>query len=310
MQSQLRDRPSKRAIILKNRRCAYCGTELTKEISTQDHVVGRRFVPKGKLNAQWNLILNACRPCNNKKSDLEDDVAAITLLPDLDGQFPHNDAAAMEDARRRAAKSISRRTRKPVSQSHETLKVQGSFGPGITANFGFVSPPQIDELRAFELARLHLTAIFFMQTYDNETLEGGWWLHGYHPVSMARRGDWGNVTMRGFMTAIKDWDCRLHAITADGFFKAMTRHHPESDCWAWAIEWNHSLRLIGFFGEREPAQETFDGFPRSEMKSVFEAPGRWFRYCEDTTLSEADDTVFQYPMAEDQGGRSSINGAA
>lgn len=75
-----------RAIVLRNVACVYCGTSLTKETTTRDHVIGRRFVPKGKFAARWNLIINACEPCNNGKAELEDDISAITLQPDLWGR--------------------------------------------------------------------------------------------------------------------------------------------------------------------------------------------------------------------------------
>lgn len=287
--------PSNRAIVLKNVRCAYCGTRLTDGNRTKDHVVGRRFVPKGRLNAQWNLIVNACRPCNNSKSDLEDDIAAITLAPDAAGRHSHDDVAAMEEAQRRAAKSISRRTRKPVEESHESFTFEGSLGSGIHFNLNFVGPPQINETRAFELARLHLTALFFFQTYNPQTREGGWWLHGFHPAVMVRWEDWGNPVMRGFMREIESWNHRLHAVTADGFFKVMTRRHPSADCWAWAVEWNRSHRLIGFFGEREPAQEVVNRCPPSNLVTVFERPDQSLRYSREIALPEADDTLFKIP---------------
>ena len=291
--------PANRAVVLRNIRCVYRGGALTQCNTTQDHVIGRRLVPKGKFNAQWNLILNACRTCNSRKSDLEDDISAITLLPDATGRFPHNDAAVIADARRRASKSISRRTRKSVQSSNERMKIEGSLGPDVGVIIDFVGPPQIDEQRGFELARLHLTALFFMQTYDHETREGGWWLHGFHPVKMTRREDWGNPTMRAFMAAIGEWDCRLHAVTADGFFKTVTRRHPLGECWAWAVEWNHSHRLIGFFGQRKPAQEIVDGFPRPKLHTIFEAPNRFLRYSMETPLPEGDDTLFIPPPSDD-----------
>jgi hypothetical protein len=65
--------------------CPYCGVALSKENSTKEHVLARKFVPKGTLNNQWNLILNACRCCNNSKSDLEDDISAITMQPNMRG---------------------------------------------------------------------------------------------------------------------------------------------------------------------------------------------------------------------------------
>ena len=43
---------------LKNINCAYYGVELDVKSSTKEHVIGKQFVPKGKLDGQWNLILN------------------------------------------------------------------------------------------------------------------------------------------------------------------------------------------------------------------------------------------------------------
>ncbi|WP_349958126.1 HNH endonuclease signature motif containing protein [Rhizobium sp. ZPR3] len=299
--------PANRAVVLKNARCAYCGIALTDSNRTRDHVIGRRFVPKGKLNGQWNLILNACRSCNNDKSDLENDIAAITLAPDPTGRYSHDDMAAIQEARRRAANSISRRTKKPVQDSRETLNIGGSLGPGVTVNFSMVAPPQIDEARAFELARLHLVAFFFMQTYSAETCEGRWWLHGFHPVLMTRWEDWGNPVMRGFMREVEDWDNRLHAVTADGFFKLMTRRHPSADCWAWAIEWNRSHRLIGFFGEREPAQEVVNRCPPRKRITVFEGPSQSLHYSPETALSEDDDTLFKVPAEVEEAEKALAN---
>lgn len=295
MMSDMKILPENRAIVLKNRRCAYCGVPLTDEIRTKDHVIGRRFVPKGKLNGQWNLILNACRPCNNKKSDLEDDIAAITLSPDPSGRHAHDDAAAIEEVRRRSAKSISRKTRKPVQESQESLNIKAHLGPGIALDINYTAPPQIDETRAFELARLHLTAFFFFQTYNAETQEGRWWVQGFHPVLMVRWEDWGNPVMRGIMAQIEDWEHRLHALTADGFFKVMTRRHPSAECWVWAIEWNRSHRLVGFFGKREPAQKIVDACPPRQRFTVFERPGQSLHYSPETSLPEADDTLFKVP---------------
>jgi hypothetical protein len=285
-------------VVLKNVRCAYCGERLTPETTTRDHVIGRRFVPKGKFNGRWNLIVNACRRCNNAKSDLEDDIAAITLLPDLTGRFGHEDAIAIEEAQRRAGRSHSRRTGKLVENSQEDMRLDGSLGHDVSASFGLVGPPQIDDERAFELARLHVTALFYMQTYDEESREGGWWQHGYHPLATAHRADWGNATLRGFMEATAAWPYRLHAVTADGFFKALIRRHHSADCWSWALEWNHSLRLIGFFGERAPAQELTNSLTPSRMVTVFQAPGRTVRMREELELAPEDDILFQPPPVE------------
>ncbi len=288
----MRELSPKRAVVLKNIRCVYCRCDLQDGDVTRDHVIARRFVPKGKLNAQWNLIVNACQPCNNKKSDLEDDIAAITLLPDPE-MLDTRTSDLIEEVQRRAAGSISRRTRKPVAESSEEIEIKGALAAGVNVSFGLTSPPQIDRARAFELARLHLTALFFMQSYDESTREGGWWLHGFHPLEMAPRSDWGNPVMRSFMTATANWECHLHAVTAEGFFKASTYRHPSEECWAWAVEWNHSLRLVGFFGKMEPAEVIVSGFPENEMRTIQESPTSAIRYRTEIALDEADDILFQ-----------------
>ena len=57
-------------IRLNNISCPYCGVMLTCETTDKEHVIGRRFVPKGKLNGNWNLVVNACRTCSGIKADL------------------------------------------------------------------------------------------------------------------------------------------------------------------------------------------------------------------------------------------------
>ena len=65
--------PSK-PVLLRNTVCAYCVVQLTASNATKEHVVGRKFVPTGKLDKRWNLILRTCSPCNTRKSELEDDL--------------------------------------------------------------------------------------------------------------------------------------------------------------------------------------------------------------------------------------------
>lgn len=281
-----------RPTVLNNCTCPYCGVALSPEIISEEHVVGRRFVPKGKLNGNWNLIANACRPCNGRKSDLEDDISAITLQPDLLGQYGHGDAGAIADAQRKAKGSLSRRTKKTIRDSQERIGLSVNLGTGSDLSFSFIAPSQIDDWRAFELARMQLAALFYMQTYNSETRRGGYWLHGYHPVMQAARSDWGNSVMIAFAHEIEGWECRLVANTAEGFFRVIIRKHPSAETWAWAIEWNRSRRLIGFFGEREPAQNIVNSFPELRAQIVYQASENSLSYRVETPLSENDDILF------------------
>jgi hypothetical protein len=110
-------------------RCAYYGAAETFENPlTSEHVVGRRFVPRGSLAGGWCLILQACRNCNNKKSDLEDDISAITLMPDMG--TGHADPKLAILAEQKAEGSFSRRTGKIVADSAESMEVGSEFMPG------------------------------------------------------------------------------------------------------------------------------------------------------------------------------------
>jgi hypothetical protein len=273
----------------------YCGQELTPETTSKEHVVGRRFVPCGSLQGAWNLIVNACTACNARKADLEDDISAITLHPDAWGRYGHENSSAAQDGVRKASKAHSRKTGRPVADSAESLSFTAQMFPGLTASFNYTSPPQIDDQRAFALAKMQLMAFFYFQTYSEETRHGGYWRHGYYPVTTAQRSDWGNVLMTAFMQTIATWDPRFLAITADGFFKVITRKHPSADTWAWAVEWNHSRRLIGFFGEREPAQVVVDGLPRLPIKLVYQSDRETLAYRSEITLKEDDDILFDVP---------------
>src|ERR1700692_1203361 len=85
-------------VVLKNCICGYCDADLSSDNRTTEHLVGRRFVPKGSLENQWNLIFKACRPCNGTKSELEDDISATTLQPDAIGRYhPRTDPSYKEE---------------------------------------------------------------------------------------------------------------------------------------------------------------------------------------------------------------------
>lgn len=155
--------------------CPYCGATLTPDNSTKEHVVGRRFVPKGTLENEWNLILNACRSCNNRKADLEDDISAITMQPDASGRHFGAHQQLAVDAARKREKTFSRHTGKIVGESRSTLQVKYNLGPGATLTFNMIGQEQIAEDRIFELARRHFQAFFHFITYDQTTARGWWW---------------------------------------------------------------------------------------------------------------------------------------
>ncbi len=151
---------SSRAILLKNENCPYCGTQFSISVpSEKEHAVGRRFVPKGTLNGQWNLIVRSCIPCNQDKAKLENDISAISMHPDATGQHVNSDSRLHAEANRKALNAISHKTKKPIANGEEPLKVSGNLGAA-DITFTFVMPPQVDEDRIFALARYQVGAFF------------------------------------------------------------------------------------------------------------------------------------------------------
>lgn len=290
--SDIRELPINKPILLDNETCVYCGTPLHESVMTKEHVIGRRFVPKGKLAGQWNLIVQACHPCNQRKSELEDDLSAISMQPDMWGRHVTEDRALAMEAARKAQNSTSRRTKRPIKDSSETLTLKTPFAPGGEATFSFSAPPQADISRVFELSRLHLMAFFYWITYNRSTKKGGYWLGGYFPVLEAIRSDWGNPVHRAFMASVIDWEPRVLATGADGYFKVAIRRHPNEICWSWALEWNNNFRIVGFLGERAVAEALVRSLPPLAVATVAQWDKGWLRYRTEVPLPEDEDTLF------------------
>jgi len=281
-------------ILLDNVTCPYCGRPFDGKVVVRDkeHVVGRNFVPRGKLDGGWSLILRACRRCNGHKADLENDLSAISMQPDAAGRYPESDPTLISQAVRKGAKSVSRRTGKPVNASQEKLSLNLSYAPGIEFDFQFTSAPQADSQRVYELARLQLMGFFYCLTFDGNTRKGSFWRGGFFPIFDTVRSDWGNLVMRGFMDTVVTWRPRLLGIGADGFFKIAIREHPMSACWSWALEWNKNYRIIGFFGDQQTAKTIANGFPRLKLQSIAEGRDSFMRYYLETPLSDEEDKLF------------------
>ena len=188
METRKRIEPPRRP--LNNETCPYCGTELDETTATKEHVVGRNFVPKGKLNSSWNLILRACSTCNVRKSELEDDLSAISMSPDASGTFAHTDSALHSQAERKG-RSVHRRTKKSVAESAENFTLTGKPLPNLSMSVSFVAPPQADPQRIVELSRMQIAAFFYgVMTYKPELRRGGFWT----PASSRRSRSASEVT--------------------------------------------------------------------------------------------------------------------
>jgi hypothetical protein len=246
----------------------------------------------GTLNKNWNLILWACQKCNRRKSDFEDDISAISMHLHTVGLPSMSDLGAQTEASRRSLKSVSRKTGKVIAASNVELHGSARLVGNAELTFRFNGPPQFDNERVRELARLQMMAFFYFLTYDKTTKLGQVWKGGFYPVHSTIKSDWGNPLHRSFMSQCRHWDYRLILSTAGGYFRAMIRKHPVQECWSWAIEWNQCYRIVGYFGDPEPARKLAAELPPLRAQSILEEPSNWIRYSVDQPLAEDDDILF------------------
>lgn len=299
---RMRELSPKSRVRLDNTKCAYCHKPFSKELPAEDeHVIGRRFVPKGSLAAQWNLIVRSCRPCNERKCSLENEVSAITMRPGPVGREPADQRRIAEANRKATARST--RTGNSVGESNEDVQIQGNLMPSVQFSANFVSGPQLDTKRSADLAYLQVSALFYLITYDEEARIGSPIPLGFAPINDAMWPDWGNARFRGFQELISSWTWRVHAVGADGYFKAIIRRHPDESIalWAWALEWNRGYRTVGFFGDRDATQAEFNRLPPLKKmlieRGVDPDKGPFMTYArEEEPLAPADDMLFNNPF--------------
>lgn len=292
-----------RTIRLNNTTCPYCGITHTESRRTEEHVIGRRFVPKGSLQGQWNLILWACSSCNGRKAQLEDDISAISLQPDAAGRYadaggPRDDRLRRE-ALRKGRRSVSRRTARPVGASAERLRFSVPIGQYATLKGDFTSPPQVDDERVAELALLHCRAFFYWVTYDDRRSAGRTWCGAFRLVNATLRTDWGSSLMRSFMETVHAWEPRVMGLGAEDQFGVAIRKHPTHACWSWAVEWNRNLRAIGFFGDDAVADSMARSLGWVPPAFISRGPNHLLAFRLEFALPPEDDLMFDWvPAAE------------
>jgi hypothetical protein len=285
--------PTDRVHRLHNVTCGYCGNPFNDALpQTLEHVIGRRFVPKGTLQAVFNLHLNACHPCNNVKSDLEDDISVISMHANALGQYPTEDAVLRQEVERKSGSAFSRRTGKPVAQGEPPLVIKAQMlGADFTVTMH--APPQADDERLFTLARFHFQGFFYLLTYKEAEKRGSLFPGDFFTLISVRKGDWGNPLLRWFERETSGWLPRLQLITANGYFKMLIRRKDEqSAAWAWVVEWNNNYRLAGFAGAEDDLREVFARVPNDEAKRGRLADGSVLGVRVETPLSVEEDALF------------------
>ncbi len=278
---------------LRNHNCIYCCRPLTKATRTREHVIGKNFVPGETLDI--NLIAWACFECNNDKSDLEDDISLISMLPTLVESVPSMDQRSAHIARK-LQRAISRRTGKLVRDSQESFTVKGQMFPGLTMTSKMVSNPQTDPERVGRLALYHISAFHYFMTYRKDTRLGENFPGVFAVAGDYRRPDWGNDRARNFMDLTGAWDLRFVLKGEESFFQAIIRRRLPDMLWSWAIEWNQSFRVFGFYGSNNLVDEAIEGLPLLKTQSLLEEPNRWIRMRTEVALPKAEDILFQHEV--------------
>jgi hypothetical protein len=134
-------------------------------------------------------------------------------------------------------------------------------------------------------------ALFYWITYNETSRRGGFWPGGFFPLDCSLRSDWGNRLHQSFMEMVSNWELRVRASTADGYFKAAIRKHPSAVCWSWVYEWNRNARVIGFFGEPAVAQELVRTLPQPEWANIRQC-NKITRYRDQIPLPPDRDKMF------------------
>ncbi|MDY6851956.1 MAG: hypothetical protein SV487_07790 [Thermodesulfobacteriota bacterium] len=242
-------------------------------VRSKDHMVGRRFVPKGYLDNQPNIIIGACEECNERKSKLESGLSAISMLPSA----KHYNIE--EEIKRKIGEKYSKNgiiqggashpeTGKNVYESCANIKIKSKIGPA-TLIFNAIAPPQADKATRC-LSIMHIQAIYYVlvnfdqNNQQNCTFrdEKSKYLNEQyiHPLFILMKPDWGNCSAFELTKRTNNWGISYQLITAKEFFKAEVRRESKSPeaPFFWALEWNKSLRIIGMirYPERPTPQES------------------------------------------------------
>lgn len=285
-----------RPTLLNNTTCIYCGCDIDRDSRTKEHVIGRRFVPRGALENSWNLIAWSCLKCNNKKSRLEDDISAITMRGKVWAEGAQGNEIIAREDQRKSPKSYSSRTRKPVAESDESVKINFAIAGGASISMNLIAPPQIDDARVDELTKHYLIGFFYFITYDSESRRGKFPPGKIYPIKNAIKSNWGNREHIEFMRMVLPWDYRLIAPgVANSHFRVAIRKHPNSGCFSWAMEWNQHFRVAGFFGEPHHVIPFYEKIPNTSPRFDPENKSPQFHITPDIALKEKDDIMFRDP---------------
>ena len=269
-------------------RCAYCRAELTPSNRSDDHVVGRRFVPQGTITG-FSLKLKACKRCNGYKSTLEDDISAITMLPDTAGNYARDDERLRATSKRKAKGARSPATRRLAAESYHQIEARLPIGGGMTLNYNGIAMPRIDDKRIGQLAYFHVQGFNFFQSFDRARGHGAWFEPSrFVMLDSMISSDWGNPALRYFTETVEIWQAVCMTAMADGYFRIIIRKNPAADVYAWALEWNDRMRVFGLCCDHEARDAFVAGCPRNHALFSYGDTTNGFALAEDTPLADSE----------------------
>lgn len=246
-----------------NHWCLYCGAYVgpgSVTPSNLEHLIARNMVPPGSFRdaSAFNFLFRACVDCNTKKSRIEDHISAATLLGSAARRTdPAIDALAIRKARKSYHPSYPGRTLADLSRG-----LRLSFGKALTMTLRPSALP--DRQSLITLAHRHVQALFSLATSADPRVQertrllprNHWGIFGAW-----QHEDWGDPRLVEISRRARVIPSVIDVVTADGFFKIALRRGDQGEPWFWALEWNKSVRLVGWIGEAETPPPFFLNLP-------------------------------------------------
>lgn len=259
-----------------NQHCLYCGEFVGADSSIEsdeEHLIARRFVPKGLMENTFNFSFRACKPCNGRKADIERHVSSVTLLSSPAVALNEK---ARRSAERKAVQDFHPETRVRMGDAIERQTVEFKLG-GASLKFGFTGPSPAAKNFIPELASYHIQALFSLLTMPGNHLTDEIRilpLDQFQVFDSYPHADWGNPQLVEITQRAATWPCWRTIETGDGHFRACLRR-SENSGWFWALEWNKSLRIVG--GINHPGEKCpiFEKLPILEWKALPDGSGRF-----------------------------------
>ncbi|MFG1179342.1 hypothetical protein [Xanthobacter versatilis] len=250
------------------------------------------MVPAGSFAdaKAFNFQFRACEECNLAKSAVEDHVSEITMLY---SPGRAEDDAVDATARRKGKNSFDGRyPGQPVGEQSQELVIRLNAFMTIT----MVGGPQPDNGKIVDLSLYHMQGLFSLLCSRNPMTSEGTRLltdsdFGFYGFVM--RHDWGNAHQREIMRRVVEVPIVAQFSTAGGYYQCIIRRANEPGSpWFWALEWNKSMRVCGWIGDRENPPVWFIDLPSLGWVNLGKQGEAYTRHRTEVPLDEMDDILF------------------